>query len=140
MKVEIFTLCDAATDQHGKLNVLGTFDLICSTAEPVRHPACAIALRVRFSKFEEGPHSIKINFTNADGKSIVPPMTGDFQIQMGPDAVSFAQNLVFNMHALQFPTFGDYSINLHVDNNLVESLPLFLRQLPKSFEKREQAT
>lgn len=134
MKAEVFTLCDAATDQHGKLNVLGTFDLICSTEVPVKHPACAIALRIRFSKFEEGSHSVKINFTNADGKSIVPPMTGDFRIHMGSDAVSFAQNLVFNMHALQFPEFGDYSINLHIDGTLVESLPLFLRQLPQNFK------
>ncbi|MCM8534668.1 MAG: hypothetical protein NE334_01890 [Lentisphaeraceae bacterium] len=136
MKVEVFSLCDAATDQSGKLNILGCFDLICSTAAPVKHPTCAIALRIRFSKFEEGPHSVKITFTNDDGKSIVPPMTGDFRIQMAPDAVSFAQNLVFNMHGLQFPNFGDYSINLHIDESLVESIPLFLRQLPKNFKQQ----
>ena len=26
MKVEVFALCDAATESQGKLNILGTFD------------------------------------------------------------------------------------------------------------------
>ena len=131
MKVEVFTLCDAATDQRGKLNILGTFDLICSVEEPIKHPACTVALRIRFSKFEEGQHSIKLSFTDADGQAIVPPIGGDFNVAMGPEAVSLAQNMVFNMQVLQFPTFGDYSINLHLDNNLVDSLPLYIKRPPK---------
>ena len=71
MKVEIFTLCDAATDQHGKLNILGSFDLLCSQQTPIYHAACAIAVRVRFSKMEEGDHSLKLAVTDEDGKVII---------------------------------------------------------------------
>ena len=60
MKVEVFCLCDAATDNRGKLNILGTFDQIYSSKMPVVHPACAIALRMRFNKMEEGVHSRSI--------------------------------------------------------------------------------
>jgi hypothetical protein len=129
MKVEVFTLCDAATDQRGKLNILGSFDLICSKEESIVHAACAIAVRVRFFKVEEGEHSLKLAITDQDGLLIVPPINGDFSIGMAPDAVSYAQNLIFNLQALEFPHFGDYSINLHIDNKLIDSLPVYLRPI-----------
>jgi hypothetical protein len=128
MKVEIFTLCDAATDQRGKLNILGTFDLICATQTPVAHPICAIALRNRFSKLEEGEHVIKLTITDADGKAIVPPIGGKLDVRMAPETISYAQNMVFNLHSLRFSDFGDYSINLFVDTKLIDSLPIYVRQ------------
>ena len=137
MKVEVFTLCDAATDQRGKLNILGTFDLICSSKAPIQHPACTIALRVRFSKLEEGSHNIRLSFCDADGQAIIPPMGGDFKVQMGPNALSHARNLIFNFQALKFKEFGDYSINLHIDKTLIDSLPLYIRKMenrPPSFK------
>ena len=50
MNIEAFLLCDAATGHQGKLNVLGAFDTIYAKQLPVIHPACAIALRIRFTK------------------------------------------------------------------------------------------
>lgn len=127
MKVEVFSLCDAATDQFGKLNVLGCFDLICSPGEPVVHQACTIALRIRFSQVEQGFHSLRITLSDDDGQNIIPAMNGNFEIRMAPEAVSFAQNLIFNMQALEFPRYGDYSFNLYLDNKLIDSLPIYLR-------------
>lgn len=127
MKVEVFTLCDAATDQFGKLNILGSFDLLCSSTEPTVHPSCTIALRIRFSKVEEGAHKLRITLSDDDGQNIVPAMNGGFEINMAPEAVSFAQNLIFNLQSLEFPKFGDYSFNLFLDGKLIDSLPLYLR-------------
>lgn len=137
MKVEVFTLCDAATDQRGKLNILGTFDLICSEQVPIQHPACAVALRVRYSKLEEGPHSVKLTFTNADGQMLIPPMGGDFPVQMAPEALSQARNMVFNFQVLEFPEFGDYSINLYINNTIIDSLPLYIRPIPNQIPPAE---
>ena len=67
MDVEAFILCDCATDQQGKLNILGAFDRLYTRKIPAVHPACAVAVRLRFSKFEEGEHTIKINLIDADG-------------------------------------------------------------------------
>ena len=39
MRLEIFTLCDAATDSVGKLNILGSFDTLWAREAPVSHPA-----------------------------------------------------------------------------------------------------
>ena len=54
MRVEVFSLCDAATTDGGKLNLLGAFDAIWVKTMPVVHAQCAIALRVRFSRSERG--------------------------------------------------------------------------------------
>ncbi len=57
MDIQIAILCDAATDNNGKLNILGTFDTIYSAQLPATHPQCSIALRMTFSKGEEGPRT-----------------------------------------------------------------------------------
>ena len=54
MRLEIFSLCDAATADFGKLSMLGVFDTIWAIKIPAVHPQCAIALRVRFEKIERG--------------------------------------------------------------------------------------
>ena len=54
MQTEIFTLCDAATLDHGKLNILGSFDTIWARAFPLDHPMCAVACKLRFEMGEDG--------------------------------------------------------------------------------------
>ena len=36
--IEIFTLCDAAADYQGRLNILGVFDTIFAPQMPASHP------------------------------------------------------------------------------------------------------
>jgi len=54
MQLEIFTLCDAATEHAGKLNIIGTFDVLRAAITPITHPQCAIAGRLRFEQIEMG--------------------------------------------------------------------------------------
>ena len=63
-------LCDAATDDNGKLNLLGAFDTIYTQQLPAIHPQCSIALRVTFFSGDEGKHTLQFNFVDADGHSI----------------------------------------------------------------------
>lgn len=60
MEVEIFALCDAATDYGGRLNLLGTFEQIRTKQFPAAHPHFAVALRIRFERIEEGDHPVRI--------------------------------------------------------------------------------
>jgi len=131
MKIEIFVLCDAATDSHGKLNILGTFDQIYASKLPVIHPACAVALRIRFNKMEEGIHKIGLQLVNPDGHPIFQAMEGEVHPQMGPDIDSVAVNLILNFQGLQFDAFDDYQINLFLDGQNEASLPLHIRKLTK---------
>lgn len=131
MKIEIFCLCDAATDNRGKLNILGTFDQIYAVKMPVVHPACAIALRMRFDKMEEGVHKVNIQLVDPDGHPVFQPMEGEVSPRMAVDSGSAAVNLILNFQNVKFESYADYQINLAVDDESVASLPLYVRELPR---------
>lgn len=131
MKVEVFALCDAATDNHGKLNLLGTFDQIYAAKLPVVHPACAIALRIRFDKMEEGRHAVKLQLVNPDGIPVFQSMEGEVNPRMGSDIGSVAVNLILNFQNVKFNEFTDYQINLTIDDIALASLPLRVRQMQR---------
>lgn len=132
MRIEVFALCDAATDNRGKLNILGTFDQIYATKTPVVHPACAIALRLRFDKIEEGNHKVRLQLVNTDGIAVLKAMEGDVDPCMGPDVESVAVNLILNFQHIKFDEFADYQINLSVDDVALASLPVRVREMPRS--------
>ncbi|MCU0784709.1 MAG: hypothetical protein MUF81_11830, partial [Verrucomicrobia bacterium] len=66
MNIQVAVLCDAATDDNGKLNFLGAFDTIYARELPAIHPQCAVALRVTFLSGDEGKRQMKLNFVDAD--------------------------------------------------------------------------
>ena len=127
MDVEAFLLCDAATEQHGKLNVLGAFDTVFAKQVPAVHPACAVAARIRFSKVEQGEHAVRICVIDQDGKEVVPKLDGKVSVRVGEDAGSTAVNLVLNFQRLKLPDYGEYSIDLAIDGQQKASLPFFVR-------------
>ncbi len=130
MKIEVFALCDAARDNRGKLNLLGTFDQIYAAKMPVVHPACAIALRLRFDKMEEGRHAVRLELVNPDGIPVFKPMEGEVAPRMGADVGSVAVNLILNFQHVKFDEFADYQINLAMDGVAMASLPLRVREMP----------
>lgn len=131
MKIEVFALCDAATDNRGKLNLLGTFDQIYAAKLPVVHPACAIALRLRFEKMEEAKHKVKLQLVNSDGIPVFQPMEGAVHPKMAADISSVAVNLVLNFQHIKFDEFADYQINLSIDEVSIASLPLRVCEMPR---------
>ena len=132
MNIEIFAVCEAATDQQGKINILGTFDSIQGRALPVVHPHCAVAVRLRFSRSEEGEHLMKINIINEDGKPVVKPFETKGDIRFGDiPRTSVAVNMILNLQGLKFESFGEYAVDLSVDGRHSASLPLIVSQLPE---------
>ena len=127
MKVEIFTLCDAATtDAAGKLNILGSFDRLNAREAPVTHPQCALALKLRFERLEEGQKRIRIAFVDSDGASVMPTLDTTTQVQFRPDDSSATASLVLVIQQLKLPRFGEYSIDLAVDDRHEASIPLLV--------------
>jgi hypothetical protein len=128
MRVEVFSLCDAATADLGKLNMLGSFDTIWAASLPVVYPQCAVVLRIRFDSIERGEHKVVVNFVDADGKHIVPPASGSINVNFAAEENSGAANLVLNIHRLKLECYGNYSIDLAIDGRSEGSLPLFLKE------------
>ena len=107
MNVQVAVLCDAATqDSNSKLNVLGAFDTIFAPQMPAVQPQCAVALRVTFAAGDEGQHKLALNFINADGRSIMPPIEIPVTVALPDDAHFLSLNFVVNIQQLQFPRGG----------------------------------
>ena len=124
MKIEVFTLCDAATESHGKLNVLGTFDQLVAAKLPVIHPACAVALRIRFDVHEAIEHRIRLRMLDPDGQPFMKEMETSVRPRFGEDVSSTAINLILNIQRIKFDSFADYALLLEVNKVEEASLPL----------------
>ena len=131
MKTEMLSLCDAATDNGGKLNLLGVFDTLWAKDVPATHPACAIAVRLRFDRIEEGNHRVKVTFSDADGKLVMPPMNATLGVRFKPEDSTATANLVINLQQVKLPQFGEYTIDLAVDGRQEGSIPLYVRKIPE---------
>jgi hypothetical protein len=134
MQIEVFSLCDAATAEGGKLNMLGVFDTIWATKMPVVHPQCSVALRLRFFSSEGAKHEISVKFIDADGRHVIRPVTGTVSIRFPKGQRSVPANLSFNIHGLKIEKYGEYAIDLAIDGKSVESLPLFVKERRKTKE------
>lgn len=131
MKVEIFSLCDfAVADSAGKLTVVGVFDTIWTREVPAAHGLCAIALRIRFDRIEEGLKKLKVSFIDSDGNPVMPAVEMQIQIQVPPAFQQANAQVVFLIPQIRLPNFGEYSIDLAIDSRQEASTPLFVRQMP----------
>src|SRR5215510_1639146 len=132
MDIQTAVLCDAATDNNGKLNILGTFDTIYTSQLPAIHPQCSIAIRMTFSKVEEGNHKVKLNFVDEDGKSVMPPIEIPFDVSVPEETIFLSRNFIVNIQKLKFEKEGLYSIDIAVDGRQEGSIPLLVKIAPKA--------
>lgn len=131
MNIQVAVLCDAATDENGKLNLLGAFDTIYTPQLPAIHPQCSIALRVTFSSGDEGKHSLRLNFVDADGHSIMPDFEPIPVEVMLPEDMHFGtRNFIVNIQQLKFEEPGLYSIDVTLDDQPLASIPLLVKHHP----------
>ena len=131
MNIQVAVLCDAATDESGKLNLLGAFDTIYTQQLPAIHPQCSIALRVTFFNGDEGQHSLHLNFVDADGRSIMPNLP-PIPVEVAlPDDMHFGtRNFIVNIQQLKFENPGLYSIDVSLDGRSQANIPLLVRHNP----------
>ena len=134
MKIEVFTICDAATaDPSGKLNLLGAFDTLFAPAAPLTHPACAIALRVRFDASDAGTWPIELRLVDIDGHSVLPPMKAAINVVPMEDLRTVSRNFILNFQQLKLPKFGEYRVDLFFNEKPAGSIPLYaMPAQPKS--------
>jgi hypothetical protein len=131
MNIQVAVLCDAATDDNGKLNLLGAFDTIYAQQLPAIHPQCSVALRVTFSSSDEGKHTIRVNFVDADGGSIMPDFPPiPVEVALPDDTHFGTRNFIVNIQQLKFENPGLYSIDVSMDDQPQTSIPLMVKYTP----------
>ena len=135
MNIQVAVLCDAATDNKGKLNLLGTFNSVHTRELPANYPQCSIVLRVVFKRVEEGSHKLRINFVDEDGKFVMPSLELQFDVSV-PENDSFAyRNFILNIQRLKFEKFGQHAIDIAIDGRQEASIPLEVKQIPGQGEE-----
>jgi len=125
-------LCDAATDDNGKLHLLGAFDTIYAQQLPAIHPQCAVALRVTFAAGDEGQHKLALNFINADGRSIMPAMEIPVAVALPEDVHFVTRNFIVNIQQLRFAEAGLYSVDIRLDGKSQASIPLQVKLIQRA--------
>jgi len=130
--MQVAILCDAATDDNGKLNLLGAFDTIYAQQLPAVHPQCAVALRVTFATGDEGQHKLALNFINADGRPLMPAMEIPVAIALPEDVYFVTRNFVVNIQQLKFVEAGLYSVDVLLDGRSLASIPLQVKLIQRA--------
>ncbi len=130
MNIQVAVLCDAATDDQGKLNLLGAFDTIYTQQLPAVHPQCSVALRVTFGHEDEGARKLTLSFVDADGRSIMPSIPIPVDVVLPGDSHFGTRNFIVNIQQLKFETPGLYSMDLLLDEKSQMSIPLLVKHTP----------
>ncbi len=126
MEIDLALLADAATiDGSGKLNILGIFDRLGTTAFPTRHPRMCLVLRFSAGVHELGRHEVAIVLRAPDGGEVVR-IDGEMNLAGGARGVSKGVLVphILNMDGLVFPKAGQYAFDILIDGEHHAALPL----------------
>jgi len=127
MKVELFSFCDFAQENNGKLSIIGTFDTIISRNFPCVHPQLSIVIRLRFDLWEFSNHHFRIESHDLDGEISFEPIKGNVDVQGAGNATAVS-HLVFSISNLHLKKSGIFNFVLYVDEKEVMSIPLYVRK------------
>ena len=124
MRLEIAAICEAATEQGGKLNMLGAFDTLYASAFPHTLPQCTFVFRIRFNRAESGDHSIKLTLKDSNGVPLIPEMNAKVPITIQEGSDGRVGNILMNVHGLKFQNPGYHAVDLSLDGTHTISLPI----------------
>jgi hypothetical protein len=126
MDIQIATLCDFAADYNGKMVVSGTIDVLAAPALPIVQPHCCLALRLCITPEDNGAHKFTVNIIDGDGKSIDAkmPIKADMPVDLPENVPFLHRNLILNLQGLKFTEVGVYFIDVNIDGEVIQRLPL----------------
>nr|AGS52068.1 hypothetical protein [uncultured bacterium contig00024] len=127
IKIELFTFCDFAQENGGKLTIVGTFDTIISRNFPCVHPQLSVVIRIRFDLWEFGNHTFRIETRDLEGGMSMETINGNVEVK-GVGNASAVSHLVFSISNLHFNTPGLVNFVLYMDDKELSSIPLYIRK------------
>ncbi|MDR3167488.1 MAG: hypothetical protein LBT93_06045 [Treponema sp.] len=127
MKAEIFTFCDFAQENGGKLTIVGTFDTIVSRNFPCIHPQLSVVIRLRFDIWEFASHTFRIETRDLNGELNMETISGTVEVK-GVGNATAVSHLVFSISNLQFKSSGVVNFVLYMDDKELTSIPLYIRK------------
>lgn len=128
MKIDVFVISDYAFEAEGRLNILGTFTEIPAKTLPLVHEGFYVTVRLRFSRTEEGTHTVRLKMVDPDSRDFSQPVEQRFSIKFKDDAPSLCVQYVARFKDLKFNSFGNYRVDLAIDGLDAASLPVLVRK------------
>jgi len=111
---------------EGRLNILGTFEIIRAKRLPVNLPCLAVVLRLRFWPAETDLHRSALRIVAPDGEFVVPEFETRFSICPNDEDRACAYNLTMTLREIGFPVGGEHSCDFYIDGELEARLPLLI--------------
>jgi len=127
MKIELFTFCDFAQENGGKLTIVGTFDTIISRNFPCVHPQLSVVIRLRFDVWEFTNHSFRIETRDINGDKTMDPISGNINVN-GMGNSTAVSHLVFTISNLHFKDATVINFILYLDDKEAGTMPLYVRK------------
>jgi hypothetical protein len=128
MEIDIFAVCDAATEQNGKLNILGAFNLMSTKTLPAIYPNCAIAGRISFNKEDSGVHNVKIQISDPSGKEILAG-NSDIDFSLKEPFDTGLVNTIVYIRDFKFETYGKHEISMIIDDKKRAHVFLYINEI-----------
>ena len=111
--------------EGGKLNVMGIFRNIRSSAFPARHSEMHLIVKLRPSPAEYGQtRKLTIKLMDEDGKSELVNFSRDIEIPHPAGKQRFEINQILRLRDIVFPEPGTYQFSVLVDNDEKGTLPI----------------
>ena len=125
MKIELFTFCDFAQENSGKLTIVGTFDTIVSRKFPCDHTQLSVVIRLRFDLWEFAKYDFMIETRDLNGERVIKPIKGNMEVK-GVGNATAVSHLVFTISNIHFKSAGVINFTLYIDDKELASIPLYL--------------
>jgi hypothetical protein len=124
LRVEMFTLCDGATEHGGRLSLLGTYDIVHSSGFPCVLPQVIVVLRLRFWPEECRVHSFRLVLTSPDGEAVGVPVEVTATLQPASEERSAAYNFIARLQNVQIAEAGEHTFDFYLDGKIEGRLPM----------------
>nr|UXE44322.1 hypothetical protein Hi04_10k_c2089_00010 [uncultured bacterium] len=126
MNLKLAAIADSANaSELGKLNILGIFREIFTSATPITYPFFHTAYIVEPSLDErDREHTMVLSVLDGDRRVVAGPVHGRFQTTSAPAGTNVICNLVIGWQGIVFPSYGDYVIELKINDIWMADLDL----------------
>ncbi|MEO7933027.1 MAG: hypothetical protein ABIT76_07705 [Chthoniobacterales bacterium] len=124
MELLVATLCDTASENQGKLNVIGAFDAIIAQSFPANF-SFMLALRFSFTAKDHGSHAFYIQLVDDSGEpDKSAPNESKMDVNMPPGTAGFStQNMITPLQGT-IAKAGTYHFDVHFEKKILAHIPL----------------
>lgn len=132
LRIEMFTLCDGASEQGGRLSLIGTYEAIHAVNFPCVVPQITAVLRVRFWPHEGALHAFRLVLTNPDGKPLGMLLDAMATLQPFTHGRSLTCNIIAHLQHVGIEGPGEHTLDFYVNDRLEGRLPLSILRVAQS--------